>query len=133
MGDVMRAWGSVAVIGLIATSSLAYGRTVEKTVGAGRVALMYEYGNVQKDCSPEGGIIKVRTRPQHGKVTQQSGRSTIGYVRFPEQAACRGTTVTGVHVYYVSDPGFHGIDNFSLEVIYPHHATDIDTFTVHVE
>ena len=129
----MKAWGSVALAAVVATSSVAHGRTMTNTVRSGTTALMYEYGNVRENCAQQGGIIKVRTRPQHGKLSQRSGVSTIGYVRFPEQAACGGTKVIGVHVYYVSDPGFHGTDHFSLEVIYPHHVVDVDTFTVNVQ
>ena len=73
----MRAWEAVASIVLIATSNLAYGRSNAISVGAGKVTLMWKYGNVQKDCSPEGGIIKVHTRPHHGKITQQPGLTPI--------------------------------------------------------
>jgi hypothetical protein len=68
----MRPWIAVQ-IALVATSNLAHGRTQTRSVGASRVTLMWKYGNVQKDCSPELGIVKVHTRPQHGKLIQQSG------------------------------------------------------------
>jgi hypothetical protein len=46
--------------------------------------------------------------------------------------SCLGKTTNGIHVYYVSDPAFHGTDSFSIEVVYPGHPPDIDTFTVKV-
>jgi hypothetical protein len=128
----MRVWRAVASIVLVAMSNLAHGRTVIRSVGAGK-SLMWRYGNVQKDCSPEGGVIKVHTRPQHGKVTQQPGLTPITFARFPEMVPCLGKIINGLHVYYVPDPGFRGTDSFSIEVIYPGHPTDIDAFTVNVQ
>jgi hypothetical protein len=130
----VRAWEAVASIALIVTSNVAHARDNTISVGAGKVIRVWTYGNVQKDCSTEGGIIKVHTRPQHGKITQQPGLTVIGsWTRYPEQVPCRGKTTNGIHVYYVSDPNFHGTDSFSIEVIYPGHPTDIDTFTMNVQ
>jgi hypothetical protein len=126
----MRPWTILVLIVLAAISNLAHGRTVTRQVGSGKVSWMWGYGNVQKDCSPERGIIKLQTRPKHGKVSKRNGLIPIIFARFPEMAPCRGRLIDGVQVYYASDPGFHGADSFSIEVMYPGHPADIDTFTV---
>jgi hypothetical protein len=123
-----------ALIALAATCNMARGnRTLTRQVAPGQTIVMWRYGNLQKDCSPEGGIVKVRTRPQHGKLTQQRGLVPITYVRFPEMAPCIGRVINGIVVSYTADPGFHGSDSFAIEVMYLGHPTDVETFTVNVQ
>jgi hypothetical protein len=38
-----------------------------------------------------------------------------------------------ISVSYTADPGFQGIDSFSIELTYPNHPMDVDTFTVNVQ
>jgi hypothetical protein len=53
--------------------------------------------------------------------------------RFQEMVRCLGQTREGMIVYYTPDPGFRGYDSFVLEVSYPGHPADLDTFTVIVQ
>jgi hypothetical protein len=123
-----------ALIALATTCNLARGnRTLTRQVAAGQTVVMWRYGNVKKDCSPEGGVVKVRSKPKHGKLTQQQGLVPITYARFPEMAPCIGRVINGIVVSYTADPGFQGTDSFSIELLYQGHPTDVDTFTVNVQ
>jgi hypothetical protein len=131
----VRGWNAATITVLVGITVSAQGGGLTHTysVGAGKVALMWRYLSLQKDCSPEGGIIKVHTRPQHGKLTQQPGLSTLEGYRFITSAPCIGKTGPSLNVYYTSDPNFHGTDGFTIEVIYLGHPADIDTFIVNVQ
>jgi hypothetical protein len=93
---------------------------------------MWRYVNFQADCSQEGGIIKIRSQPAHGKLSQQVAPVFLGRPRFSETSACRGKAGNGLILFYTADVGFSGTDTFTMEVSYPRHQTVIDTFTVHV-
>ena len=128
----MKATTILATALAIAATSDARAHNVTKNARSGQTALMWRYGSFQNDCSPAAGTIKVRAKPMHGRITQQSGTVTMHVPRFRENIQCVGATREGLLVYYTSEPEFRGVDSFSIEVIYPSHPTDVDTFSVHV-
>jgi hypothetical protein len=112
---------------------IAQAKAVGRTATSGKATLMYVYMNWKRDCSPDLGIVKVLTRPQHGKLMPRRVDAPIGPSRFYGVTHCQGRPTKGFQVHYTSAPGFHGIDSFAIEVTYTNHPPEVDTFTVTVE
>jgi hypothetical protein len=133
-GGMAKGFSNVLAITLmLANCGFAYGKMLSKTAQSGKATLMYQYGNWKADCSTHGGVVKVLTRPQHGRLTPRREIVTIKASRFTGVTKCFGKQIQGFVVYYTSTPGFRGADNFAIEVSYPKFPTQIDTFTVAVE
>ena len=130
----MRVWKIVAAAAaLISVPTLAHGHYLTVRVHSGETKIVWRYANWTKDCTPEGGVISVKTKPEHGKLTKNPGPVMLTRPRFQEMVHCLGQTREGMIVSYTSDPGFRGHDSFVLEVKYPGHPTDVDTFTIMVQ
>jgi hypothetical protein len=109
------------------------GKNPKPDGGFWQTQVMYEYGNWKSDCSSHGGIVKVLTKPQHGKLTPVRENVTIRASRFPRDMSCYGKQILGFVVYYTPQPQFVGFDTFAIEVTYPGHPPDVDTFSVNVK
>ena len=94
---------------------------------------MYQYGYWEADCSSGGGVVKVLAKPQHGRLVPKRESVVIRRSRFTGATRCAGKTINGFVVYYTSTPGFRGVDTFVIEVSYPKHPPDIDSFSVTVD
>jgi hypothetical protein len=125
--------GAIAIALAVTIFGSAHGKTLRRTAVSGKPTVMYEYGNWKSDCSSHGGIVKVLTKPQHGKLTPVRENVTIRASRFPRDMSCYGKQIPGFVVYYTPQPGFVGFDTFAIEVTYPGHPPDIDTFSVDVK
>jgi hypothetical protein len=113
--------------------AIAHAKALVRTATSGQPALMYVYMNWKRDCSPDLGIVKVLSKPQHGKLTPRRVDAPIGPSRFYGITHCHGKPTKGFQVHYTSVPGFRGIDRFAIEATYTNHAPEVDTFTVTVE
>jgi hypothetical protein len=90
--------------------------------------------SVKRDCTfnsyPYTGILK---QPSHGKVTFEHGPVRVKYDKDSDVYICSGKPVEGTTVYYTSDPGFTGTDQFTLRmtVLYANKVND-ENLTIQV-
>lgn len=83
--------------------------------------------SVKRDCTfnsyPYAAVIK---QPSHGKVTFEHGTVHVKYDKDSDAYMCSGKPVEGTTVYYTSDPGFTGTDEFTmrLTVLYASSVSD---------
>lgn len=129
----MRVLGMLAVVALIAPSGFAHALSISKTAISGKTTLTFTYTNWKSDCSLEGGVVKVLTKAQHGKLTTRRVNVPIPRSRFRGVTQCYGKPTKGFQVYYTSAPGFHGADSFVIEVDFRNFPIQTDTFTITVE
>lgn len=95
---------------------------------------VHTYLSWNDDCSPNTGVVKVATRPQHGKLTPSQVSAVARQNRFSTYGTvCLGKTMPGFRVTYTSAPGYRGTDSFAIEVIYGNRQPILDTYTVIVE
>jgi hypothetical protein len=104
-----------------------------RTAKSGVATRVYSYHAHQRDCRETLGIIKVLTKPQHGRLTPNREVSTLKSNRFNSADACIGSQLNGFRVDYTSAPGYRGVDNFAIEYTNGLRSTVIDYFTVYVE
>lgn len=73
--------------------------------------------SVKRDCTfnsyPYTAVVK---QPSHGKVTFEHGTVHVKYDKDSDAYICSGKPVEGTTIYYTSDPGFVGTDQFTLRV-----------------
>jgi hypothetical protein len=120
---------------------LAYGlpaaqaRPFNRTVSAGQTTKMHAYqSHDDSDCAATVGVVKVLSKPSHGKITHHAVNSIIMFDHWGKlHTHCVGTPVRAFQVDYTPAPGFHGVDKFSLDVTWGRATHDIDTYTVNVE
>ncbi len=113
-------------------AGVAQANDVSRTVASGQTAQMSNYRSWNNKCVSTPGVVKVLTKPRHGKLSTRIIDTTIGSPRIKRKVDCRGVPTKGFQVNYTSDPGFHGTDNFSLDITWPTHA-DVDRFTITVQ
>ena len=123
------ALGCVLVYGLPAAQAKQFNQTVQ----AGKTTKMHAYHSRNRECGPNNSVVKVLTKPTHGKLTNHFVNSIIKNDHWGRlDTRCAGTPTKAFQVDYTPSPGFHGIDNFSLDVTWGGVMHDIDTYTVTV-
>ena len=108
---------------------LAQAKDLSRTVASSEMA---NYRSWDNNCVSSTGVVTVLAKPQHGKLSTRIIDTTIGTPRIKRRVDCTGLPTKGFQVSYTSDRGFHGTDNFSLDVTWPTHR-DVDHFTVTVQ
>jgi hypothetical protein len=120
---------------LLMTTSGAHAEYRTRTVAAGqsiRVAVHYSYR--PDDCSATSGIVKVLSKPQHGKLSNKKVLTTIVHSRFGSVGKCYGKPVGGFEIYYTPAPGFRGADEFSVELFWsPINRHEIDNYLITIQ
>jgi hypothetical protein len=104
-----------------------------RTAKSGQVTHMYNYHSWRRDCSANDGVVKVVTKPQHGKLKPSTVMSLVKINRFRADDPCVGMMMKGFEVEYVSVPGYRGQDSFAIEITFGRRAPVVDTFAVSVE
>ena len=119
---------------LVATFSVsANAESIHKEVRSGSTVRVWIYRNHDSHCNDMPGIVKVVTKPAHGKISQHSALSRIGAERFGS-GRCAGQMSTGLEVSYHSIPGFRGTDTFTIEADWAgNNRRETDTFTIDVQ
>jgi hypothetical protein len=113
--------------------SLVCARNVERMVASGQSSMVGRYFTWKADCSSAFGTVKVISKPQHGTISNHLVDTQIGTSRRkgrPDQ--CFGKPIRALAVFYKSQPGYHGIDSFSLDATFDRYR-DLDTFTINVQ
>ncbi len=106
----------------------------DRTVKSGVPTPIHTYMSWNDDCSPNSGVVKVASKPQHGKLTPERTSAVARQNRFSTYAtSCLGKTMPGFKVVYTSSPGYRGPDSFTIEVIYGTRTPITDVYSVTVE
>jgi hypothetical protein len=123
---------AVATALLALQPGLAQAATV--TVKSGVPTAVHTYLSWNSDCSPNSGVVKVATKPQHGRLTPSRVSAVARQNRFSSYGTvCLGKAMPGFRVTYTSTPGYRGPDSFAIEVIYGNRQPILDTYAVTVE
>jgi hypothetical protein len=93
---------------------------------------MKVYHAWNRDCSAGAGVVKVVTKPQHGKLVSGTVASKISRNRLGGRNQCLGKPILGFEVKYTSRAGFRGTDSFTIDVIYGSRAPITDSYIVSV-
>jgi len=119
---------------LCLVASNACARDYMRSARSGQLTRMAVYRSWTIDCKNKRGVVTVVSKPAHGTLRPSEIQSTIGASRYhPEVTAhCQGLPTNGFRVDYISNPGFHGTDQFVIQVEYGH-GPDIDHFSVDVQ
>jgi hypothetical protein len=92
-----------------------YHGSLDKTVEAGRAAVLWGDTSLGADCTPVGDTqLEVTTPPAHGKTVVRDGTLYAMYPPGAERAYCSGRLVTGVLAVYTAESGYVGADQVVL-------------------
>jgi hypothetical protein len=125
-------WMNLCAIVVFGITDAAHAEQFVRTVNSGQTALMYSYASWTKDCQPAHGVVKVLTKPRHGRLFPSKGNITVTRSRFAEYAHCIGMKINGFKVEYRSTPGYHGTDSFTIEAAWGTANREVDHYTVTV-
>jgi hypothetical protein len=133
----MKSWISLFTFAMaFASTSAALAENITRTALSGKTTTMFIYRSwTAGDCASASGVVRVLTKPQHGKLTPHPNVDTTivrNRIR-PSDSRCQGLPVKGFQVDYTSAPGYHGTDSFVIEATFWHGGKIVDTFTVMVE
>ena len=91
--------------------------------------LIWAYYSVNSTtCLSSSGLVKVLTKPQHGKLMPR----VMDYVIPRRGQACGGKLIQAFVVHYTPDRAFRGNDRFSLDVTYGNGEREVDNYTISV-
>jgi len=122
-------WWMAALIAVLPDAAGA--DTFFRKARSGVETKVFSYHSHRRDCSEKAGVIKVLTKPQHGRLTPGRETSVLRRNRFNPDDPCVGAQLTGFRVSYTSEPGFRGEDSFAIEYTIPGRSV-VDYFTVMV-
>jgi hypothetical protein len=100
---------------------------------SGQPKTVYVYRNWDKDCRERGGVVRVVTKPQHGRLSRERVVATMKSQGRTLDTHCNGVVIPGLQIQYTSSRGFRGTDQFTLERTLPGGRVDVDTFTMEVQ
>jgi len=89
-----------------------------------------------RHCNPVSVTVTVTKNPTHGQITVLAGvKSTIpeSTLRSGSAGACAGKPATGNEIRYKSNPGFHGTDSVSYNVVNGARPPQATTITIEVK
>jgi len=121
----------VALVCVVACEARA--ESFELKAASGIKTRVHVYKAWKTDCSPNVGVVKLLSKPEHGRLETSAIDTTITMSRHNPQLTrhCIGKPVLGFQVDYTSNPGFRGVDQFKIEAIWGR-DTEIDTYTIKV-
>jgi hypothetical protein len=120
-----------------ATKGAAFGesKTFNKSVKSGVLTELHYYSSWHREsCELNGGVVRLLSRPQHGRVLPQK---TLRMFREPirrdqVKGPCWGRSYLAFVISYRSEPGFRGIDTFSVQVTLGNGSSYIDYYNLNV-
>jgi hypothetical protein len=122
----------IALLGLLGPD--AHAAQFDLTATSGVKTRVHVYKSWKTDCSANVGIVKLVSKPSHGKLETSAIDSTIGLSRHdPDRTRhCVGKSVPGFRIDYTSEPGFRGTDNFTIQATWGSRRIEVDTYTINV-
>lgn len=104
----------------VAPVSAAPISSVYKVVRSGALAPMGFHYDLDDDCrSPGPVVINLVTPPSNGDISEGPRSRRLSYGAGRRLAACNGTKVRGLEIYYRSAPGYTGPDSYVVERVFP--------------
>ena len=133
-GSMMNEMKALALLSVLicGTVDRALAENFSRTARSGEAALMHTYAAWTKDCLPHHGVVKVVTRPKHGKLVPRQAGIVATRGRHASNAHCLPLKVNGFQVYYTPGRAFRGTDSFTIEVTWGR-LSEMDHYTVLVE
>ncbi|MBR0831148.1 hypothetical protein JQ596_37140 [Bradyrhizobium manausense] len=119
------ALGSLPVNGVIA-------ETHNISVQSGQRKQVASYAAWKRDCTPDSGIVKAVSKPQHGKLFPGNTVAAIKRNRFRSSDPCIGTPMKKFTIDYQSAAGYRGTDTFTVEATFGKRAPEIDVYLINV-
>jgi hypothetical protein len=113
-------------------AGLAAGMTFERDAASGQPKAVWIYRSWTPTCQETGGVTKVVTRPQHGKLSNRRVIEPVRSNRYNPRDPCIGKIIPGLQVIYTSAPGYRGTDKFVIERSLANGLVDVDTFIMTV-
>src|SRR5208337_5581896 len=104
----MKLFSIICMAAFFTASEQAHAEIFFRNVKSGQTARIHTYHSYNPDCSPKGGVVKVMTKPQHGKLTPIKDYSPPNRSRFYTSDHCIGKVMHGFRVEYTSAPGYRG-------------------------
>ena len=100
---------------------------------SGKKQRFNQYVFIHPDCSaPELPTVKIAKPPSHGQVSVEPEEVYPNFPKDNVRSACNSQKVKAMVAYYTSEAGFTGIDNFSLETIFPAGGFTHQDYTMNV-
>jgi len=124
---------AIALAIFLARAERADAEFFSRSARPGQATRMHTYLAWKKDCSPNVGIVRLVTKPQHGTLKTTRPNEVAARNRWRLTDPCIGKTMKGFRVEYTSVPGYRGPDSFVVEFTAGQRPTELDTFTVSVE
>lgn len=104
-----------------------------KVAPSGAATVMHNYFGWDANCHPLAGVVKLLTKPKHGKLTTRQVERVISISRFTGRTHCAGTAEKAFQIRYTPYPNFHGTDSFAVRAAFGwQNRVVIDTFTITV-
>jgi hypothetical protein len=133
INKVMRPFSFCCLL-FFGVSNSALGLDLNRTVVSGQTTHIKSYRSWDKNCQSRFGVVKLLTKPQHGKLTTRIANGKIRNSRFlggPDQ--CFGTPIKAFKIDYTSVKGFRGVDTFTVDITFGGGRRDIDVVTITVQ
>ena len=113
---------SALLTAALLAATAAPAQQVNKTVAAqsGAETMLSHERSWDDNCAARSSQVTITRKPANGTVSVVSAQSTIpaSTPRFGSTGKCAGKPVSGNQVMYRSNPGFHGTDTVSYDVVY---------------
>lgn len=77
-----------------------------RTAVSGKTTKMFQYGSWGARCEPKRGVVKVLTKPQHGKLSAFQTTGIAKSNRYNPNDPCLGKPFNAFQVDYTSHPNF---------------------------
>jgi hypothetical protein len=93
---------------------------VAKGAESGKKQLLGSASAIAADCSSEGyPTVKITKGPPNGQMAIERGETIASYPKDNPRFACNSQKIPSIIFYYTSNSGYTGMDNVSLEILFP--------------
>jgi uncharacterized caspase-like protein len=108
---------------------------VSRTVESGIESLLAYERAWDRNCSPLQTTVTLTSKPANGNIWVAIGTSVIpeSTPRGGSTGVCAGKTITGNQVMYKSNPGFHGVETVTYDVVNPNGSRGSMVMTINVK
>ena len=105
---------------LLATATVTQAQTLSRAAASGVPLKLYFAASTNPDCTAAGHpTIKLVSAPQHGHTRISATRDFVTFRESNVRSVCNTRRVAGTAAHYVSQRGYVGPDQTTIEVIWP--------------
>jgi len=109
-----------SVAALLAPIATVHAQTVSRAAASGMQLKLYFASSTNPDCTAAGSpTIKLVAAPQHGHTRISAARDFVTFRESNVRSVCNTRRVAGTSAFYVSQRGYVGPDQTTIEVIWP--------------